>query len=204
MPASLDAGLLPRGRGDADFLPGRPSPPGPDHSARSDHSARIPARPEQASRPDHAPQHHAATAVPSRDRPVVGFAAGDVLDVALPGPALAGPADTAAERASPTRGSVTMNGGVLTAWRRRIIGVGGGLSAPGNWLVVGPPRQRPRHPRRGPRPVGQILRRRARRSPFGVAVGRGEDDRVAHDLATRLPLTRQALHEGSSTPTRPR
>ena len=172
MPEFLDAGFLPRGRSTAGSLPAQTSPP----------SQATPSGP-----------------VPSRNRTGAGFAAGDVLDVTLPGPTLAGAADTAA---GPDRGYAGVSDdeliGVLTAWQRTESWAAAGRLSAAAELARRRPATSKDHATRGgnPAPWGKFC---ADEVAAALSVSRRAAEKttaVAHDLATRLPLTRQALHEG--------
>ena len=103
VPEVLDAGFLPRGRAaDQSGTPPAPGrPPGPGWSPTGNPSA-------SASAPG-----------PSDNRPGAGFASGEMLDSAQPGPLLAAAADVAA---GPSRAYTGVSDdelvGALTAWQR--------------------------------------------------------------------------------------
>jgi Domain of unknown function (DUF222) len=165
-----------------------------------------------------------------------GFASGDVLDTALPGPALAGFADAAASGGAGVRRTYAGLSddqliGVLGGWRKtEAWAAAGRLSAVAELI-----RRRPAEPAGGPGtadgptvgpsvPPGDLTG--AGNGPAagegsggggdrGIPVGSGKfcaDElavalgisrwpaermlALAHDLATRLPLTARALHEG--------
>ena len=137
--------------------------------------------------------------VPSRNRPGAGFAAGDFLDVTLPGPTLAGAADTAAGL---DRGYAGVSDdelvGVLTAWQRTESWAAAGRLSAAAELARRRPATGKDHATRGgnPAPWGKFC---ADEVAAALSVSRRAAEKttaVAHDLATRLPLTRQALHEG--------
>ncbi|MGD0936111.1 MAG: DUF222 domain-containing protein [Streptosporangiaceae bacterium] len=137
--------------------------------------------------------------MPSRVQPGAGFAAGDVLDVALPGPPLAGAADTAA---GPDRAYAGVSDdeliGVLTAWQRTESWAAAGRLSAAAELARRRPATSKDHATRGgaPAPWSKFC---ADEVAAALSVSRWAAEKataVAHDLATRLPLTRQALHEG--------
>ncbi len=188
VPEFLDAGFLPRGRATADFLPRQTSPPGPTTPPGSPRAQTTPTAQTTPPGP-----------IPSRDRPGAGFAAGDALDVALPGPALAGAADTAA---GPGRAYAGVSDneliGVLTAWQRTESWAAAGRLSAAAELARRRPATGKDHATRGgvPAPWGKFC---ADEVAAALSVSRWAAEKttaVAYDLATRLPLTRQALHEG--------
>jgi Domain of unknown function (DUF222) len=197
-PEFLDAGYLPRGRATAGFLPAQTSPPGPATPTGSPPGPAIPtgSPPAQATPPT---QTAPPGPVPCRDRPGAGFAAGDVLDVSLPGPALAGAAETAA---GPGRAYAGVSDdeliGVLTAWQRTESWAAAGRLSAAAELARRRPATSKDHATRGgiPAPWGKFC---ADEVAAALSVSRWAAEKmtaVAHDLATRLPLTRQALHDG--------
>ncbi len=176
--------------------PGQITPPSPSSRPSQITPPRQGTPPSQVTPPNEATP---SGPVPSRNRPGAGFAAGDVLDVTLPGPTLAGAADTAA---GPDRGYAGISDeeliGVLTAWQRtESWAAAGGLSATAE-LARRRPATSKDHATRGgnPAPWGKFC---ADEVAAALSVSRRAAEKttaVAHDLATRLPLTRQALHEG--------
>ena len=185
MPEVLDAGFLPRGRG-ADRS-GTPSAPGRPPAAGSLPTGNPPA---SASAPGPGP---------SDNSPGAGFASGEMLDSARPGPVLATAADVAA---GPSRAYTGVSDdelvGVLTAWQRtESWAAAGRLSAAAELIRRRPATGRARAGRAGvPLPWGKFC---ADELAAALAISRWAAEKMtglAHDLATRLPLTRQALHEG--------
>ena len=185
VPEVLDAGFLPRGRAAGQSgtspAPGRPPAPG-----------SLPAGnpPAWASAPGPGP---------SGNRPGAGFASGEMLDSARPGPALAGAADTAA---GPGRGYAGVSDdeliGVLTAWQRtESWAAAGRLSAAAELVRRRPATGRARAGHTGvPVPWSKFC---ADELAAALAISRWAAEKMtglAHDLATRLPLTRQALRDG--------
>jgi hypothetical protein len=119
--------------------------------------------------------------------------------VALPGPALAAAADTAA---GPDRAYAGVSDdeliGVLTAWQRTESWAAAGRLSAAAELARRRPATSKDHATRGgaPAPWGKFC---ADEVAAALSVSRWAAEKataVAHDLATRLPLTRQALHEG--------
>jgi hypothetical protein len=119
--------------------------------------------------------------------------------VALPGPTLAGAADTAA---GPDRAYAGVSDdeliGVLTAWQRTESWAAAGRLSAAAELARRRPATSKDHATRGgnPAPWGKFC---ADEVAAALSVSRWAAEKttaVAHDLATRLPLTRQALHEG--------
>ena len=117
----------------------------------------------------------------------------------LPGPTLAGAADTAA---GPDRGYAGVSDdeliGVLTAWQRTESWAAAGRLSAAAELARRRPATSKDHATRGgnPAPWGKFC---ADEVAAALSVSRRAAEKttaVAHDLATRLPLTRQALHEG--------
>ena len=136
---------------------------------------------------------------PGPSGPGAGFASEDVLDVARPSPGLAGAADAAA---GPDRGYAGVSDdelvGVLTAWQRtESWAAAGRLSAAAELIRRRPATGRARAGRAGvPLPWGKFC---ADELAAALAISRWAAEKMtglAHDLATRLPLTRQALHDG--------
>ena len=136
---------------------------------------------------------------PSDNRPGVGFASGEMLDSARPGPVLAAAADVAA---GPSRAYTGVSDdelvGVLTAWQRtESWAAAGRLSAAAELIRRRPATGRARAGRAGvPLPWGKFC---ADELAAALAISRWAAEKMtglAHDLATRLPLTRQALHDG--------
>ena len=122
-----------------------------------------------------------------------------MLDSARPGPVLATAADVAA---GPSRGYAGVSDdelvGVLTAWQRtESWAAAGRLSAAAELIRRRPATGRARAGRAGvPLPWGKFC---ADELAAALAISRWAAEKMtglAHDLATRLPLTRQALHEG--------
>ena len=185
VPEVLDAGFLPRGR--AADRSGTPPAPG-----------RLPA---PSSLPTGNPPVSASASGPgpSDNRPGAGFASGELLDSARPGPVLATAADVAA---GPSRTYTGVSDdeliGVLTAWQRtESWAAAGRLSAAAELIRRRPATGRARAGRAGvPLPWGKFC---ADELAAALAISRWAAEKMtglAHDLATRLPLTRQALHEG--------
>ena len=212
MPEFLDAGFLPRGGATAGSLSAQTSPPGPPTTTGSPPAQAVsPSRttpPSQTTSPNRTTPPSQTTSpsqitppgpVPSRVQPGAGFAAGDVLDVALPGPPLAGAADTAA---GPDRAYAGVSDdeliGVLTAWQRTESWAAAGRLSAAAELARRRPATSKDHATRGgaPAPWSKFC---ADEVAAALSVSRWAAEKataVAHDLATRLPLTRQALHEG--------
>ena len=122
-----------------------------------------------------------------------------MLDSARPGPVLAAAADVAA---GPSRAYTGVSDdelvGVLTAWQRtESWAAAGRLSAAAELIRRRPATGRARAGRAGvPLPWGKFC---ADELAAALAISRWAAEKMtglAHDLATRLPLTRQALHEG--------
>ena len=185
VPEVLDAGFLPRGRaaGQSGTPPAPVRPPGPGWSP-----TRNP--PVSASAPGPGP---------SDNRPGAGFASGEVLDSARPGPVLAAAADVAA---GPGRAYTAVSDdelvGVLTAWQRtESWAAAGRLSAAAELIRRRPATGRARAGHAGvPLPWGKFC---ADELAAALAISRWAAEKMtglAHDLATRLPLTREALHDG--------
>ena len=184
-PEVLDAGFLPRGRaaGRSGTPPAPGGPSGPGWSPTGN-------PPAWASAPGPGP---------SDDRPGAGFASGEVLDRARPGPVLAAAADVAA---GPSRGYAGVSDdelvGVLMAWQRtESWAAAGRLSAAAELVRRRPATGRARAGHAGvPVPWGRFC---ADELAAALAISRWAAEKttgLAHDLATRLPLTRQALREG--------
>ena len=122
-----------------------------------------------------------------------------MLDSARPGPVLAAAADVAA---GPSRAYTGVSDdelvGVLTAWQRtESWAAAGRLSAAAELIRRRPATGRARAGRAGvPLPWGKFC---ADELAAALAISRWAAEKMtglAHDLATRLPLTRQALHDG--------
>ena len=122
-----------------------------------------------------------------------------MLDNARPGPVLAAAADVAA---GPNRAYTGVSDdelvGVLTAWQRtESWAAAGRLSAAAELIRRRPATGRARAGHAGvPLPWGKFC---ADELAAALAISRWAAEKMtglAHDLATRLPLTRQALHEG--------
>jgi len=122
-----------------------------------------------------------------------------VLDSARPGPVLAAAADVAA---GPGRAYTGVSDdelvGVLTAWQRtESWAAAGRLSAAAELIRRRPATGRRRAGHAGvPLPWGKFC---ADELAAALAISRWAAEKMtglAHDLATRLPLTRQALHDG--------
>ena len=122
-----------------------------------------------------------------------------MLDSVRPGPVLATAADVAA---GPSRGYTGVSDdelvGVLTAWQRtESWAAAGRLSAAAELIRRRPATGRARAGRAGvPLPWGKFC---ADELAAALAISRWAAEKMtglAHDLATRLPLTRQALHDG--------
>ena len=136
---------------------------------------------------------------PSDNRPGAGFASGEVLDSARPSPVLAAAADVAA---GPSRAYTGVSDdelvGILTAWQRtESWAAAGRLSAAAELIRRRPATGRARAGHAGvPLPWGKFC---ADELAAALAISRWAAEKMtglAHDLATRLPLTRQALHDG--------
>ena len=149
--------------------------------------------------PSRSPSFPANRPKPGPSGPGAGFASGDVLDVARPGPGLAGAADAAA---GPDRGYAGISDdeliGVLSAWQRtESWAAAGRLSAAAELIRRRPATGRGRAGHAGaPLPWGKFC---ADELAAAVSTSRWAAEKMtalAHDLATWLPLTRQALHEG--------
>jgi Domain of unknown function (DUF222) len=185
VPEVLDAGFLPRGRaaGQSGTPPAPGGPSGPGWLPTG--SPPVPAS--------------APGLGPSDNRPGAGFASGEVLDSARPGPVLAAAADVAAGLGRAYTGvSDDELVGVLTAWQRtESWAAAGRLSAAAELIRRRPATGRARAGRAGvPLPWGKFC---ADELAAALAISRWAAEKMtalAHDLATRLPLTRQALHEG--------
>ena len=146
------------------------------------------------------PAGPAGPAGPAPGRPGAGFASGDVLDEALPGPSLAASANAAAGTGwAYDQLSDDELIGVLGAWQRtESWAAAGRLSA-----VVELIRRRPADARRDrathggtPVPWGKFC---ADEVAVAMSISRWAAEKMAglaHDLATRLPLTCKALREG--------
>ncbi|MGO9779818.1 MAG: DUF222 domain-containing protein [Streptosporangiaceae bacterium] len=136
---------------------------------------------------------------PSDSRPGAGFASGEVLDGTRPGPVLAAAAELAAgPNCAYTGVSDDELVGVLTAWQRtESWAAAGRLSAAAELIRRRPATGRARAGHAGvPRPWGRFC---ADELAAALAISRWAAEKmtgVAHDLATRLPLTRHALHDG--------
>ncbi|MGP0026684.1 MAG: DUF222 domain-containing protein [Streptosporangiaceae bacterium] len=134
-------------------------------------------------------------------RPGAGFASGDVLDKALPGPSLAASANAAAGIGW-AYGQITDDEliGVLGAWQRTESWAAAGRLAAIAELI----RRRPADACRDrathggdPAPWGKFC---ADEVAVAMNISRWAAEKMvglAHDLATRLPLTCKALREGS-------
>ena len=185
VPEVLAAGFLPRGRaaGRSGTSPAPDWPPGPRWLPTG-------TPPVQTSAPGPGP---------SDTRPGAGFASGEVLDSARPGPVLAAAVDAAA---GPGRAYTGVSDdqlvGVLTAWQRtESWAAAGRLSAAAELIRRRPATGRARAGHAGvPLPWSKFC---ADELAAALAISRWAAEKMtglAHDLATRLPLTRQALHDG--------
>jgi hypothetical protein len=185
VPEVLDPGFLSRGRaaGQSGTPPAPDGPAGPGWLPTGNH-------PVSASAPGPGP---------SDNRPGAGFASGEVLDSGRPGPVLAAAADVAA---GPTRAYTGVSDdelvGVLTAWQRtESWAAAGRLSAAAELIRRRPATGRARAGRAGvPLPWGKFC---ADELAAALAISRWAAEKMtglAHDLAARLPLTRQALRDG--------
>ena len=155
--------------------------------------------PPQAGAPA-SPQAGPAGTGPAPGRPGAGFASGDVLDKTLPGPSLAASANAAAgNRWAYDQLSDDELMGVLGAWQRtKSRAAAGRLSAVAELI-----RRRPADARRdrathggNPVPWGKFC---ADEVAVAMNISRWAAEKMAglaHDLATRLPLTWKALREG--------
>ncbi len=136
---------------------------------------------------------------PARGTPGAGFASGDVLDKALPGPSLAASANAAAGTGwAYDQISDDELIGVLGAWQRTESWAAAGLSAVAELI-----RRRPADACRDRATHGGNPARWGKFCADEVAVAmnisRWAAEKMAglaHDLATRLPLTCTALREG--------
>ena len=147
------------------------------------------------------PQAGPAGTGPAPGRPGAGFASGDVLDKALPGPSLAASANAAAGTGwAYDQISDDDLIGVLGAWQRtESWAAAGRLSAVAELIRRRPAdacRDRATH---GGNPVswGKFC---ADEVAVAMNISRWAAEKMAglaHDLATRLPLTCKALREGS-------
>ena len=152
-----------------------PQPPGPGPRR----PVLNPQPPGPGPRPPWSQSFPASLPKPGPSRPGAGFASGDVLDVARPGPGLAAAADAAAGR---DRGYAGVSDDELMAYFRlaadRIMGRSraavrrrGSDPSPSRY---GPC---PGGARRGAAAVGEVLRRRARRRGQRLPLGGRENDR---------------------------
>ncbi len=122
-----------------------------------------------------------------------------MLDSARPSPVLAAAADVAAgPRHAYTGVSDDELVGILTAWQRtESWAAAGRLSAAAELIRRRPATGRARAGHAGvPRPWGRFC---ADELAAALAISRWAAEKItglAHDLATRLPLTRRALHDG--------
>ena len=145
------------------------------------------------------PQAGPAGTGPAPGRPGAGFTSGDVLDEALPGPSLAASANAAAGTGwAYDRISDDELIGVLGAWQRTESWAAARLSAVAELIRRRPAdacRDRATHGG-NPVPWGKFC---ADEVAVAMNISRWAAEKMAglaHDLATRLPLTCKALREG--------
>ena len=127
-----------------------------------------------------------------------GFTSGHAFDTSLPGPALAQALDAAAAGGYSKLDDDELIG-VLAGWAKtEAWAAAGRLAAIAELAARRPPATRKEAATRGGKPAGWD-KFCADETAVALALSRRSAERMvplAHDLATRLPLTRQALAEG--------